>query len=98
MEIPVLIEPLPGTGFVARTGSPFEWSAEGATPEEAVRKLQSVALERQAAGVKVDRISVGITEYPYAELVGSMKGCSLREEWRKAVEEYREEIENDPNR
>lgn len=98
MEIPVLIEPLPGAGFVARTGSPFDWSAEGATPEEAVKNLQILASEREAAGVRTASISIGIAEHPYAQLAGSMKGCSLREEWRKAVEEYREEIENDPNR
>ncbi len=98
MEIPVLIEPLPGSGFVARTGSPFDWSAEGATPEEAVRKLQSLASEHQASGVKTAAISVNGGAHPWAEVAGSMKGNPLLEEWRKAVEEYREEIENDPNR
>src|SRR5437867_3488057 len=98
MEIPVLIEPVPGNGYLARTGSPFDWSAEGATPEEAVCKLQAVASAQQAAGVKLAAISVNGTVHPHAAIVGSMKNSSLREEWRKAVEEYREEIENDPNR
>ena len=111
MEIPVLIEPLPGSGFLARTGSPFDWSAEGATPEEAVRKLQSVAMERQTAGVKTAAISVNGAVHPLAEfagsmkavhphaaIIGSMKADSLWHEWRKAIEDYREEIENDPNR
>ena len=98
MEIPVLIEPLPGSGFVARTGSPFAWSAEGATPEEAVKKLQSLAMERPAAGVHASRINLNGEPHPWAAVAGSMKGNPLLGEWRKAGEEYREEIENDPNR
>ena len=98
MEIPVLIEPLPGSGFVARTGSPFEWSAEGATPEEAVKKLQGVALERRAAGVHTSTINLNGAVHPLAEFAGSMKDSPLWDEWRKAIEEYREEVENDPNR
>ena len=99
MEIPVLIEPLPGAGFVARTGSPFEWSAEGATPEEAVKKLQGVVTEREAAGIKAATVTLkNGTEHPHSAIVGSLKGSPLWVEWRKAVEEYREEIENDPNR
>ena len=98
MEIPVLIEPLPGVGFVARTGSPFEWSAEGATPEEAVRKLQGLASDRRAAGVHTSTISLNGAVHPLAEFAGSMKDSPLWDEWRKAIEEYREEVENDPNR
>ena len=98
MEIPVLIEPVAGNGYVARTGSPFNWSAEGATPEEAVQKLQAVATEQQAVGIRTTTITMGASVHPHAEFVGAMKGSPLWDEWRKAIKEYREEIEKDPNR
>ena len=98
MEIPVLIEPVAGNGYVARTGSPFNWSAEGATPDEAVQKLQAVASAQRAAGLSMATISMGGSVHPHAEFIGAMKDSPLWDAWRKAIEEYREEIENDPNR
>jgi hypothetical protein len=98
MEIPVLIEPVAGNGYVARAGSPFNWSAEGSTPEEAVQRLQAVATAQQAAGMKAAAIRVGAAPHPLLRFLGSMKGDPLLQEWRKAVEEYRDEIELDPNR
>ena len=98
MEIAVLIEPVAGNGYRARTGPPFDWSADGATPEEAVRKLQAVASAEQSAGARVATITVGGKEHPWAKIAGSMKDDPLWDEWRRAIEEYREEIENDPNR
>jgi hypothetical protein len=98
MEIAVLIEPVAGNGYRARTGPPFDWSADGATPEEAVRKLQAVASAKQSAGAQVATITVNRGVHSHAEFVGSMKDSPLWDEWRKAIEEYREQIENDPNR
>lgn len=77
MEIAVPIEPVAGNGYRARTGPPFDWSAEGATPEEAVRKLQAVATAKQAAGAQVATISLGAGVHPHAEFVGTMKGDPL---------------------
>ncbi|MDB5311239.1 MAG: hypothetical protein JWO38_5441 [Gemmataceae bacterium] len=97
MEIPVLIEPIQGNGYLARTGSPFDWAAEGATAEEAVQRLLEVATARVAAGTRLTAIAVPDTAHPYAPLVGSLKNHPLFEDWRRAVEEYREEGECDPD-
>jgi hypothetical protein len=95
----VLIEPVAGNGYVARAGSPFNWSAEGSTPEEAVQRLQAVATAQQAAGMKAAAITMdGGGVHPHAAFVGALKDSPLWDEWRKAIEEYREVIENDPNR
>lgn len=120
MHIPVLVEPVAGAGYVARTGSPFDWTAAGATPEEAVRALQAVVTSRVATGARVATVEVAPEsdalaqlrakgavvelpppvpgQHPLAGLIGSLRGNPLLDEWRKAVQEYREEIENDPNR
>jgi hypothetical protein len=87
-----------GRWFRGPAGSPFDWSAEGATPDEAVRNLQGVAAARQAAGIQTATINVNDSENPLAKYAGCMKGDPMLEEWRKAIEEYREEIDNDPNR
>lgn len=52
MQVPVLIEPVAGGGFVARMGSPFNWSAEGATHDEALAKLQTEATRHLSNGTR----------------------------------------------
>jgi hypothetical protein len=58
MDIPVLIQPVPGKGFVARAGSPFNWTAEGATADGALANLQDEATRHLANGVKAAAIAV----------------------------------------
>lgn len=57
MNIPVLVEPLPGGGFRARAGSPFDWTADGATAEAAVEGLHSKAGEQLAAGAIITEMT-----------------------------------------
>jgi hypothetical protein len=124
MDIPVLIQPVPGKGFVARAGSPFDWTAEGATADEALANLQAEATRHLANGVKAAAIVVpngkaaptndplaiarakGMVinppapgENPWLQIAGTLDpNDPMIEEWRKAVEEYRREIDADPNR
>ena len=58
MEIPVLIQAVPGKGFVARAGSPFDWTAEGSTEAEALAKLQSEAIRYMSAGASAVALTV----------------------------------------
>lgn len=123
MDIPVLIQPVPGKGFVARTGSPFDWIAEGATPDEALANLRAEASRHLSNGVKATVIAVPNGQPPTTNdslAVARAKGMVVEaplgdhplmkwagtwnpndpmiEEWKKAVEEYRREIDADPNR
>lgn len=117
MQIPVLIEPVAGNGYVARAGSPFDWSAEGATQDEALQKLQAVVAAKVAAGARVAAVEILPATDPLTEL--RAKGMLVEpppgdhpllkwagtldpndpviQEWQKAVEEYRRQIDNDPD-
>jgi len=53
MEIPVLIEPVAGNGYRARTGDPLALTAEGATPAEALANLRSILQERLDGGARL---------------------------------------------
>ena len=57
MDIPVLIQPVPGKGFVARAGSPFDWTAEGATADEALANLQAEADAMRADAIVEGRVA-----------------------------------------
>jgi hypothetical protein len=119
MDIPVLIQPVPGKGFVA-TAPAFGWSAEGATADEAVKSLRAIALKCIVDGCMFATIEIPDMHDPLA--LAKAKGMVIEppksnhphplmkwagtldpndpmvQEWRKAVEEYRREIDADPNR
>jgi hypothetical protein len=98
MEIPVLVEKVAGDGYVARVGSPFNWSAEGPTPDEAVRRLREESDRRLAAGVQVASLTLpaGPAGNPLAKWAGTWKDDPMIDEFERAIAEYREQIENDP--
>jgi hypothetical protein len=98
VQIPVLIEPTGRNGYVARAGAPFNWSAEGATPDEAVEKLRQEASRRLAAGAAVAAIDVPDGGHPFAPLVGSLNGHPLLDEWRQAMADARRAEDGDPGR
>jgi hypothetical protein len=98
MQIQVLINPLADNRFQACGGSPFPLIAEGETPYEAVRNLRQLIQDRLRAGATVCRIDVPAHESRTAQWVGSWKPDDpLYEEWREAVEEYRRQVDEEPN-
>jgi len=98
MQIAVLVEPIANNGFRARAGEPLAVSAEGATPEEAVRNLR-VAMDRQLTNGKQLR-SVDIApENPWLALAGTHDpNDPLVQEWKLEMAAYRHEVEDDSDR
>ena len=98
MQIPVLIEPVANNGFRAKGGEPSPLSADGATPEEAVRNLR-VAMDRQLKNGKHLR-SVDIAEEnPWLAMAGMHDpNDPLVQEWKQEMAAYRQEVEDDPDR
>lgn len=98
MQITVLIEPAANHGFRARAGEPLPVSAEGATPEEAVRNLRA-AMDRQLKDGKQLRSVDMASENPWVALAGTHDpNDPLVQEWKQEMAAYRQEIENDPDR
>jgi len=97
MEIPVLLEPLPGGGFQARSGDPLNLIAQGDSPDLALRKLRQLIDIRIASGSVLVPLAVpGPPPSPHAG-AGIYRDEPLFDAWRAAIEEYREQIENDPD-
>jgi|SRR5437764_1266241 hypothetical protein len=89
MEIPVLIEPVAGNGFRATGTSPFPFTVEAATREDALRKVQDLLAQRVAQGAEVTTVQFQPAPAPWAEFAGSLRDDPLLDAWNAAIAEYR---------
>lgn len=98
MKLPVLVEPVPGKGFVARVSAPFNWSAEGATADEAVSKLQAEATAHLRNGSRAAEIDFPSRaermwlDHPKLDL-----NDPVVREWLQIVQDNRRAADTDPN-
>jgi hypothetical protein len=97
VEIAVLVEPVENNGYRATAGQPFGLAAEGASAEEAVQRLREQVTTRLAAGARMVMISVAPAGHPWLPFAGTLKDDPLLEDWKRAMEEYRRSIDNDPD-
>lgn len=70
MEIPVLIEPVAGNGYGARTGEPLALSAVGATRETALKNLEKLVSNRLSNGTQIQFIKFPDDDNPWLALAG----------------------------
>lgn len=98
MEIPVLVEMLPGGGFRARAGDPFALCAEAKTQTEALDKLRKLIDERRKGGAWIVHLDVGNIDNPM------MRSCGILDpddpdvqEWEAIMAENRRKADEDPN-
>ncbi len=98
MEIPVLLEPLPEGGFQARSADPLGLTAQGDTPDAALQHLRDLIQTRSASGTILTSIEVPTTKYGPHPGAGIYKDEPLFDRWREAIEAYRQEVEDNPNR
>ncbi len=97
MDIPVLIEPVAGNGYRAVGVGLAPLAAEGATAEEALRRLRELLASRLAAGARLVSLEVPAADNPWAQLAGIYRDDPLFEEWQQAMSEYRRRAEEDPD-
>jgi len=98
MQIPVLIEPISKNGYRARGIEPFAISAKGATREEALAKLRAKIEKRLQKGAELVGLEVGgASADPWMEFAGMFKGDPWIEDWKRSIEEYRKQVDEDPN-
>ena len=60
MKIPVLIEPVAGNGYRAKSGEPLPLAAEGATRDEAIQKLRDLIDRTLQNGSELHRVKSGV--------------------------------------
>ena len=90
MQIPVLIESLPGNRFRAKSASLHTFAVEGESAEESLRLWQerfASVLPADAVIVRVESSSSNLP--PWARFIGDLKDDPLVEVWRECLEEYR---------
>jgi hypothetical protein len=86
MDIPVLIEQVPGNGYRARGGEPFALVAEGATPEAALAHFRERVSEKLRDGVRVASIEIQTEAHPWLPFAGMFQESDpLVQEWLGAV-------------
>ena len=92
-----LIEPIGNKRFRARAGEPFAMTAEGTTPEEALSKFHEVMKGRLANGARVVPFEVPNSGNPWLPMAGIFKDDPYFDEWVKAMKDYRQQVEEDPD-
>lgn len=97
MQIPVLIEPVAQNGYRARGIEPFALSAKGATREEALAKLRAKIEKRLKKGAELVGLEIGASPDPWMEFAGMFKDDPWIEDWKRSIEEYRKQVDEDPD-
>jgi hypothetical protein len=98
MQIPVLIERISYDLYRARSGEPLPGVGEGATANDAKRKLREVLLARFAdGGVWMETLDLPEVEDPWLKIVGMSEGDPDFDEFQKEMAERRRELDADPN-
>lgn len=95
MQVPTLVEPVAGRGFRAMTGSPFEITVEAESRQEAIRQLQETLRQRMAHGAEIVTVEADVEAHPWQKFAGGLKDNPLRDDWKRAMAEYREKIDRE---
>jgi hypothetical protein len=98
VDIPVLLEPIAGDGYRARGPEPLALTADGSTPEIALKRFQQLLQERLAAGLRIVAVPVPQTKGPLARYAGTLQAeDSLVQSWEESMAEYRRKVDTDPD-
>ena len=90
MQIPVVIESLPGNRFRATNAAPVPMMADGDSAEESLRLWHEKYVAMLPADAEVVRVeSANGNVSPWAKFIGDLKDDPLVDVWRECVEEYR---------
>ncbi len=98
MQIPVLVERVKGNGYRARGTEPFAVSAKGASREEALAKLRTKIQSRLKKGTELVALELGAPAPGWMEFAGMFKDDPHIDDWIQSMAEYRQQVEDDPNR
>ena len=94
MQIPVVIERVQGTGYRARSGEPLAFTAEAASPHEALWKLQRTIADYLAGEVELTSLEV-LSNNHLRRGAGMFKDNPLFDEWQAAIAENRRKEDAD---
>jgi len=94
MEIPVLIEPIPGVGYRASSSAPFAIVVEAATPEDALARFKDHIASKLRNGASIASVEVQ-NGHPWAKAIGIFdESDPLVREWLELIEQNRSRPED----
>jgi hypothetical protein len=98
MQIPILVEPVTNNGYRATSGPPLTMSAEGATRDEAVDKLELLLRDRLSNGVELvsAEVPARVVENAWVKYAGMFKDDPMFAEVLEIMKENRRKDEEDP--
>ena len=98
MEVPVIIEPVAGSGYrvTGAGGLSVGLTSEGATAAEAIERLSEKIQTRLQAGAKLTELNVATGPAPWKQDAGYLADDPLYQPWLNAMQEYRRELDEDP--
>jgi hypothetical protein len=98
VEVPFIIEPITGSGYRATGagGLSVGLTADGATATEAIDRLADQVRLRVNAGARLAELNVAGGTAPWKQDAGYLRDDPLYEPWRAAMEEYRRQLDEDP--
>ena len=99
MDMPVVIEPIAGSGYRATGagGLSVGLSADGATAAEAIDRLAEQVRRRVDSGASLTELNAAGGRAPWKQDAGYLRDDPLYEPWRAAMEEYRRRLDEDPD-
>jgi hypothetical protein len=98
MQIPVIVERVKGNGYRARGTEPFPVSAKGATRAQALGKLRAKIQAKLKKGLELVPLEIGGEPNPWLEFAGIFKDDPWIDDWVQSMAEYRQQVEDDPER
>jgi hypothetical protein len=98
MQIPILVEPATNNGYRATCGPPLALSAEGATRNEAVDKLELLLQERLSNGVEIvaAEVPARVVDNPWVKYRGMFKDDPMFAEVLEIMKANRRKDDEDP--
>ncbi|HZV06584.1 MAG TPA: hypothetical protein VE999_16000 [Gemmataceae bacterium] len=98
MKVPVLIELIPGEGFRATAGLPFNLTADGKTRDEVLQKIRSLIDAKLSAGAEIVELEFPMPENPWLRGIGTLDlEDPLVKEWIQIMEENRRKADEVPD-
>jgi hypothetical protein len=98
MHIPILIQPIAGDGYLAKSGEPLSLSAQGATREEAMRNLRELIDRQLQNGTQLVPLELTDKENPWLAMAGMYDpNDPVVQEWIEIMAENRRKMDEDPN-
>lgn len=95
MQIPVVIEPVPGNGYRVSGNVPFPVAVEGATPEDAMARFRDHVEAKLGEGACITSVEIQTGEHPWAKSAGIFdESDPIVREWLDLIEQNRSRSED----